>query len=349
MIDPDRIRTNPEPPPVVIEQALADHRPLARTGGEAESRPGRGDLEFHYAGLSFIDPDRVSFRYRLEGFDPEWMDAGARRVAYYTNIPPGRYRFRVLACNNDGVWNEAGAQFDFVLRPHFYQTRWFYTLGALAVALGLFGAGRVRAARARAREKALEDQVAERTLQLERANEQLQMLSALDPLTGIANRRRFEEALDGEWRRALRDRLPLSLIMIDIDFFKDFNDACGHQAGDDCLQRVAGAIREALTRPGDLAARWGGEEFAAVLPSTPWRGAAAVAEALRDRVEAMAIPHPRAPRGVVTISLGAATAIPEEKSSPESLVATADEALYRAKRAGRNRIETAGQAAGSRF
>jgi diguanylate cyclase (GGDEF)-like protein len=345
VIDPDRIRSNAEPPPVVIEEAIVDHRALAAGSDGLRAPPGRGDLEIHYAGLSFIDPERVHFRYKLEGFDPEWIEAGSRRVAYYTNIPPGPYRFRVIACNNDGVWNQTGADLEFSLTPHFYQTRWFYTLGGIALALAIFGAGRVRAARAKARETALEAQVAERTTQLERVNEQLQKLSVLDPLTGIPNRRRFAEALDGEWRRAFRDRLPLSLIMIDIDHFKDFNDACGHQAGDDCLRQVASAIREALTRPGDLVARWGGEEFAAVLPSTPWRGASAVAEALRARIESMRIRHPRAAGGVVTLSLGVATAIPEDDSSPDSLVAAADEALYRAKRAGRNRIETAERSA----
>ena len=141
-----------------------------------------------------------------------------------------------------------------------------------------FGAARMRAARARARERELEQTVAERTLQLEEANTKLQQLSEVDPLTGIANRRRFEETLAREWRRAMRDEMPLSLVMIDIDFFKDFNDALGHQVGDQCLRRVAGEIREALTRPGDLVARYGGEEFAADparrrrrAEPTPWR------------------------------------------------------------------------------
>jgi diguanylate cyclase (GGDEF)-like protein len=180
--------------------------------------------------------------------------------------------------------------------------------------------------------------VGERTLQLEEANAKLQSLSELDPLTGIANRRRFEETLGREWRRAMRDGLPLSLVMIDIDSFKDFNDAHGHQVGDQCLRRVSHEIREALTRPGDLLARYGGEEFAAILPSTPLRGAESVAEVLRGRVESMATRHPGAPRGVVTISLGVATANPGTASSAEALVAEADEALYRAKRAGRNRV-----------
>ncbi len=340
VIDPDRIRTNTLPPPVVIEQVLVDRRVLPR-GDDSELEPGRGDLEFHYAGLSFVDPDRVSFRYMLEGFDREWIEAGSRRTAFYTNIPPGRYTFRVKAANNDGVWSDTDAVARFSLRPHFRQTAWFYGMCAVGLVLAGFGAARVRAARAKARERELEQIVAERTLQLEEANARFQQLSEVDALTGIANRRRFEETLAREWRRATRDGLSLSLVMIDIDYFKDFNDALGHQVGDQCLRRVAGEIREALTRPGDLVARYGGEEFAAVLPSTPSRGAAAVAEVLRLRVESMATRHPRAPSGIVTISLGVATASPGDASSPESLVAMADEALYRAKRAGKNRVEVA--------
>jgi diguanylate cyclase (GGDEF)-like protein len=278
----------------------------------------------------------------LEGFDREWVDAGSRRVAFYTNIPPGRYTFRVKAANNDGVWSDKDATVRFSLRPHFRQTPWFYGLCAVGLVLAGFGAARVRAVRAKARERDLEKTVAERTLQLEEANTKLQLLSEVDPLTGIANRRRFEETLAREWRRATRDELSLSLVMIDIDAFKAFNDAHGHQVGDQCLRRVATEIREALTRPGDLVARYGGEEFAAILPSTPARGAHAVAEMLRSRVESLATPHSGATSGVVTISLGVATASPGAASSPETLVAAADEALYRAKRAGKNRVESAG-------
>ena len=340
VIDPDHIKTNMIAPPVVIESAVADHREMPRLA-RADLALERGELEFHYTALSFVDPERVRFRYKLEGFDPDWIEAGNRRVAFYTNIPPGKYTFRVRACNNDGIWNEEGDFLRFSLRPRFQQTGVFYGLCGLGLVLVGFGAARARAARARARERQLEQQVAERTVQLEEANTKLQQLSELDALTGIANRRRFEDTLTREWRRATRDQLPLSLVMIDIDYFKNYNDAYGHQLGDECLRRVATEIREAITRPGDLVARYGGEEFAAILPSTPAKGAFAVAELLRLRVERIATRHQTSPLGVVTISVGVASMTPGESFAKETLVAAADGALYAAKRAGRNRVETA--------
>jgi diguanylate cyclase (GGDEF)-like protein len=340
VIDPDHIKTNMIAPPVVIERAAADHRELPRLA-RLDLALERGELEFHYTALSFVDPERVRFHYKLEGFDPDWIDAGSRRVAFYTNIPPGKYTFRVRACNNDGIWNEEGDSLRFSLKPRFRQTGFFYGLCGLGLVFVGFGAARVRVARARARQRDLEQQVAERTVQLEEANTKLQQLSEIDALTGIANRRRFEDTLTREWRRATRDQLPLSLVMIDIDYFKSYNDTYGHQLGDECLRRVATEIREAITRPGDLVARYGGEEFAAVLPSTPAKGAFAVAELLRLRVERIATRHQTSPLGVVTISVGVASMTPGESFAKETLVAAADGALYAAKRAGRNRVESA--------
>jgi ligand-binding sensor domain-containing protein/signal transduction histidine kinase len=125
VIDPARIPSNPEPPPVLIEEVRADDEPLPRALRAALS-PGRRRFEFHYTALSFFSPEKVRFRYKLEGFDREWIDAGARRVAYYTNIPPGAYRFRVTASNEDGVWNAEGAAYDVSLRAHFYRTPLFW-------------------------------------------------------------------------------------------------------------------------------------------------------------------------------------------------------------------------------
>jgi anti-sigma regulatory factor (Ser/Thr protein kinase) len=132
-VDPAHVESNTLPPPIVIEQITIDRREVA-TRGEVRAEPGDGELDFRYTALSFAAPGRIKFKYRLEGFDEDWVDAADRRMAYYTNIPPGTYTFRVIACNNDGLWNETGAAFTFSLAPHFYQTVWFYVLSILLIA-----------------------------------------------------------------------------------------------------------------------------------------------------------------------------------------------------------------------
>jgi signal transduction histidine kinase len=136
-VDPRVVRPNAVPPPVLIERVIVDGRTggaPGAAGAAAPFPPGSGKVEIHYRSLSFVQPKRARHRYRLAGFDRDWVDAGARRVAYYTNVPPGRYRFEVQAANADGVWNEAGAAWALAIAPHFYQTWWFY--GACACALG---------------------------------------------------------------------------------------------------------------------------------------------------------------------------------------------------------------------
>jgi PAS domain S-box-containing protein len=162
-VDPSRIRTNRRPPPVFVERVTADDGKTVAEGGRIAAGT---NLEFHYTALSLISPDRVRFRYQLEGFDKEWVDAGTRRVAYFTNLPPRSYRFRVVACNNDGVWNLAGASFSFKLTPRFYQAAWFYLLCGLAVAMAGAAAYRWRVRGLRAREKWLRERVEERTAAL---------------------------------------------------------------------------------------------------------------------------------------------------------------------------------------
>lgn len=188
--------------------------------------------------------------------------------------------------------------------------------------------------------KAREEELIMLTGKLEDANTKLQGLSITDELTMVANRRYLKEHLDHEWRRAIRSSKPLSLIMIDIDFFKHFNDTYGHQAGDDCLKSVAKALVDSLHRPGDLLARYGGEEFLVVLPETPAKGASEIAEKMRKKVMDLNILH-KMPRAGdrVTISAGVATSVASRGSSARKLIKEADKALYRAKREGRNRVK----------
>jgi signal transduction histidine kinase/ligand-binding sensor domain-containing protein/CheY-like chemotaxis protein len=154
VIDPKRIRRNLRPPPVYVESVVIDHVPH-RAGEALEIAAGSKNLEIHYTALSLVNPSRVAFKYRLEGYDTEWNDAGPRRSAYYTNLPPGKYRFRVIASNDDGVWNEAGAGLSFYLRPRFYQTSAFLVLCVLAGSLVLGGAYRARVSYLKRRAKEL--------------------------------------------------------------------------------------------------------------------------------------------------------------------------------------------------
>jgi diguanylate cyclase (GGDEF)-like protein len=180
------------------------------------------------------------------------------------------------------------------------------------------------------------------TQQLEQANLRLYHLSSVDPLTGIANRRHFDDIFELEWRRAMRSGSVLSLIMIDIDAFKPYNDTYGHLQGDECLRRVADALRSELKRPSDMVARFGGEEFVVLLPGTGLAGAALVAETLRARVEALRIPH-EASRfdDHVTVSVGVASIHPQRGARPADLLAAADQALYQVKQGIRNRVQLA--------
>ena len=177
------------------------------------------------------------------------------------------------------------------------------------------------------------------TQQLEQVNQELQQLATSDSLTQLANRRRFDEYLDQEWKRMVRDKTPLSLVLCAIDVFKAYNDTYGHQAGDHCLQLIAKAISLAANRPADLVARYGGEEFVVVLPNTDDEGALQVADKIQSNVRALDIIHANSPvSDYVTLSLGVASIIPSDESSPELLIAAADRALYQAKTEGSNRV-----------
>ncbi|MFH2093178.1 MAG: diguanylate cyclase [Pseudomonadota bacterium] len=173
--------------------------------------------------------------------------------------------------------------------------------------------------------------------EIKKVNEKLKMLSVIDGLTQIPNRRRFDEYLGSEWKRHHRDKDKISVILCDIDFFKLYNDNYGHQAGDDCLQKVAWAINNCANRATDLAARYGGEEFVLILPNTDEDGAMAVSEEVRTHVKNLELAHEKSKVSEhVTLSLGVATMIPGTDNSAEDLVALADKALYEAKENGRN-------------
>jgi diguanylate cyclase (GGDEF)-like protein len=179
--------------------------------------------------------------------------------------------------------------------------------------------------------------VQEQAIALQQANQKLHRLANLDGLTEVANRRRFDEYFDQEWQRSGREQTPLSLILCDIDYFKNYNDHYGHQAGDACLRRVAKTISETLRRPADLVARYGGEEFAIILPNTPSEGAIHIAELLQLRMKQLEILHAQSRvNSYVTLSLGISSQVPVLSQENKSLIAATDKALYLAKSEGRN-------------
>ncbi len=178
-------------------------------------------------------------------------------------------------------------------------------------------------------------------LELKRHRDILENLSSMDGLTGIPNRRRFDESLSTEWKAALREGEPLSIIMIDIDFFGAYNNTYGHLAGDDCLKKVAGTLADSVNRPMDFLGRYGGEEFSAILPKTDMEGAVYVAEEMRKNVEGLRIRHENSlVSDWVTVSLGAAVMTPAAEFTPAALIEGGDEALYQAKKEGRNRVRS---------
>jgi diguanylate cyclase (GGDEF)-like protein len=308
-------------------------------------------LATSFSALTFAREGAVIFRYRLAPLFAEWRETRQRDLQF-PGLPPDSYRLEVQARDGWGRWSAEPAAFSFVVRPPWWRSWWFVSLLAVSVLSIAAIVVRSRNRALRQRQRDLMRLVDERTAELKQANFSLQLatsklgeanrdltrLSTLDGLTGIANRRMFDQTLEAEWGRVGRTGTHLSIVIMDVDFFKRLNDAAGHQAGDECLSLIATELAKVGRRPNDLVARIGGEEFALILPETDRFQAAELAESARLRVERLQIPHPDSPLGSsVTISLGVASAIDGRFHSAAALVGAADHALYEAKRQGRNR------------
>ncbi len=310
-------------------------------------------FSFEFAALDYIAPGKNQYAYKLEGYDDHWIEIGNRNMVSFTNLDAGSYKLLVKASNSNGKWGSKQLSINLHISPPLWQTWWAYTLYLLLTGLVIFAfiIFRTRLQQAEIKRQkqfviALEAQVAEKTASLNRqaqdllaANKKLEILTYQDGLTGLYNRRYFDQNLPKEISRHYRQKQPLSLIMCDIDYFKLFNDFYGHQQGDTCLKAVALCISKNIGRVTDACCRYGGEEFVIILPNTSKEQADLVAERLCQAVEQLKIPHEKSiTKAFVTITLGVVTRLPEQETSVDEMVSHADKALYLGKSSGRNRV-----------
>jgi diguanylate cyclase (GGDEF)-like protein len=355
VVDPARRFDAPDPPtPAAIERVRIDgdeQRPQLPV--MVQSGPHK--IELQYAGLSLRVPERVRYRHRLLGFDSDWVDAGSSRLAVYSNLAPGDYRFEVEA-SSGGPWSREPAVLSIGIVPRYWETVSFRLVSVALLALLLWGLLRWRVGQARANEQRLASLVQARTRDLAEQTERLaaadkeksELLHALrqqaealarlaseDSLTGLPNRRAFDQRLALAFERSRRDGAPLSVALADVDYFKRINDTWSHAVGDAVLRALADTLRRHAGSDVHVA-RYGGEEFALLFAGAAASDAAARCEALRHEVETLDL-EALAPGLRIGLSIGV---VRDDGRLPhhEKLLSAADEQLYAAKRAGRNRV-----------
>jgi diguanylate cyclase (GGDEF)-like protein len=328
----------PDAPLAVVFTRLSNGQKDLSGLGDPSFGSRANSLIARYSALNASSQNEMIFRYRLVGATSNWTETTQRELQF-ANLPPGPYRLEVDALGSDGAWSGHSAEFAFRILSPWYLTWWFISicvLVALCVAAGMLI---LRFLSARRRESELRQEIAKKTADLQSANEKLSVLSSTDPLTGLANKRVFDQSLGWECARVQRMNSVGSLLSIDVDHFKALNDTEGHMRGDECLIAVSAELARLCRRKLDLAARCGGEEFAMILPLTKPADAERIAESVRQAIAGLKIPHPASPTAPhLTVSVGVATATPEWCCTREALLAAADRALYAAKNNGRNRV-----------
>lgn len=321
IMDPQGLLSRPLTLPKISDVRIFD-RPVGATP------LGRMPLDLNlghqqnYLTFSFSIPEKSAlhaprFLYMLEGVDSTWNDAGTQSSVSYAHLRPGRYAFHL----KDGLEGSVTETMSIAIHPPWWLTAWAKTGYGLALVVVVLSSSlffaRLQTTRIR--------------------KEMLENLVMQDPLTGVPNRRKFQEVLAAEKSRCKRSNHQISVLMIDIDYFKGFNDRFGHQAGDEALRRVAKALTQTLQRPEDFVGRYGGEEFVVVLPSTNRSGAERVAQKIQQALFLAHIPYPGSPLSDrITVSLGISTFSPQTDLHIDSGLFSADQALYQAKRNGRN-------------
>jgi diguanylate cyclase (GGDEF)-like protein len=349
---PEVLEFNERPPRVVLTQLLKLNSPGVM--GVPEERIERVSLShkedvvtFKFAALDYADPKANRYEYKLDGFDDDWVNADERRAATYTNLPGGKYVFRVRASNSDGVWSTQDLALPIDVSPSPWASLWAYagysTIAGLMLLAVWYGQQR-RIARAANQRLELEQQVSDRTFELaernrelEEANRKLEMASFTDTLTGLSNRRYLME----QFPRLLREKREnhgLAIMIIDLDALKPINDQHGHAAGDEVIVEIARTLKQAI-RPEDVLVRWGGDEFVVVAQAQHVEHATMLAERMRERIAKMKCVLPRGAVVRTSCSIGF-TCLPFVPGRPDAVsweqaIKIADLALYRAKR-GRN-------------
>lgn len=347
VVRPERMQPWTYQAPLVVTEVSVNDRPVAagqfnrsvqgkeQATGAIQIAPAARERGFalEFSALDYSSPERNRYAYRLLGFDKDWIstDASLRRVSY-NNLPPGDYMLQLRGSNRDGDWS-APLEVPVKALPMWHQQTWVRLLAGVAALLLLFALVQVRTAYLRRRQRELEQMVSERTAELQASQQQLEVMAYADPLTGLPNRRRFTDELRHMGARALRENDSFTLLLIDLDHFKQINDTLGHDAGDALLVEAADRLRQAV-RESDRLARLGGDEFAVLLSSTCEyacvgliceRIVASLAEPIYFGEHAMR----------VSASIGAAT-FPRGAGDLDALYKNADLALYATKSAGRN-------------
>ncbi|MEM7081893.1 MAG: diguanylate cyclase [Pseudomonadota bacterium] len=337
VVDPRHLPTMSEPLDIVIESIEADGIKI-QGDGVYRIPANTQTVQIDYTVPRLHDAESLQFRYRLNNGEDRWLDAGKRRTAFFTSLPPRLSTFEVAVAREGQPFEMKDAQNQSVVlfvEPLWYQT-YIARVGAIFALMMLTGLIYLLALRRyRHRQRRLEELVNERTEALQEALGAVERISRTDVLTQVANRRHFRERFEEEWQRSIAQSSTLGLMMIDIDFFKDYNDIAGHQAGDECLKAVAQALSSKL-RSNDFVARYGGEEFVVLLSDSNTMMMRRICRRLQSSVRELKRPHPARPGTVLTVSAGFATSDGGSVGSREALIRLADEALYMAKNRGRD-------------
>src|SRR5471032_117746 len=325
------------PEDVVLEGSLTQPRSL--------SLPWIANtISIEFAALHFAEPRRNAYSYWLEGFDKQPVQADAGHpVATYTNLAPGKYHFHLQGSNNKGVTSRDEIVLPITITPPVWETWWARSAVAALVVGLLVLLFRWAARRLNARARELETLLLERTEALRIAQHKLANLSATDSLTGIANRRCYDDQLEREWRRAAREGKLVAIGLVEIDQLSAYRDHYGQQAADDVLRRAANALNGAVQRAGDLVARYGADQFAFLAPGTNGDEAMQIARRMEATINGLNLPNVKAPSGSISASIGVASLPAAQDDNAEDLVLAADQALYRARSEGGKRSVLAPQ------